>query len=155
MEFALESAILRSSISSRANASSPNTFLTPVWQSSKLPRTPQTDTFEPVVVTICLRWMSLTPPSGYSTPTLTWSTSLKPSSAALPVSPDVATRIMKSWSILPSSCCFSTLAEKKRGRHCSAMSLNALVGPCHSSSTCVSASSEVIGQISGVSKLSP
>ena len=68
MEFALDKVTLCSESSFSAYASSPKTFFTPVWQSSKLPRTPQTCTLSPVVVTICLRWMSLTPPSGNSTP---------------------------------------------------------------------------------------
>ena len=106
-------------------------------------------------VAICLNWMSLTPPSGYMTPMDTPSASRKPSSAALPVSPDVATRIMKSWSSLPCSRSCAALAEKNFGRHCSAMSLNALVGPCHSSSTWVLAVSEVMGQMRSSSKLSP
>ena len=83
------------------------------------------------------------------------STFLNPSSAALPVSPEVATRMQKSWSIAPSSLSFAALAEKKRGRHCSAISLNALVGPCQSSRTWVFSSSEVIGQMRSSSKLSP
>ncbi len=103
MEFALDSATWWPSMNSAANASSPNTRFTPVWQSSKLPRTAHTCTFWPVVVTICLRWMSLTPPSGNSTPMRTPSASLKPSSAALPVSPDVATRMQKVWSSSPRS----------------------------------------------------
>ncbi len=64
MEFALDSATPCSSRSRAAKASSPNTFFAPVWQSSKLPRTPHTCTFSPRWVAICLNWMSLTPPSG-------------------------------------------------------------------------------------------
>ena len=155
MEFALDSATPCSASSFFANASSPNTFFAPVWQSSKLPRTPHTCTLRPRCVAICLNWMSLTPPSGYITPMDTPSTSRKPSSAALPVSPEVATRMRKSWSSLPCSRSWAALAEKNRGRHCSAMSLNALVGPCHSSSTWVSAVSDVIGQMRSSSKLPP
>ena len=82
-------------------------------------------------------------------------TSAKPSRAALPVSPDVATRIMNSWSSFPCSRSCLALAEKNLGRHCSAMSLNALVGPCQSSSTWVVALSVVMGQMRSSSKLSP
>ena len=96
MELALERAMRYSSSNFSANFSSAKACLTPVWQSSKLPRTAHTCTLSPVVVTICLRWMSLTPPSGNSTPMETPSTPLKPSRAALPVSPEVATRIMNS-----------------------------------------------------------
>ncbi len=67
MEFALDSATPCSASSCSANASSPNTFFAPVWQSSKLPRTPHTCTLRPRCVAICLNWMSLTPPSGYIT----------------------------------------------------------------------------------------
>ena len=155
MEFALDRAMASSASSCSAKASSENTRFTPVWQSSKLPRTAQTRTLSPVVVTICLRWMSLTPPSGNSTPMQTPSTPLKPSRAALPVSPEVATRIMNSWSNVPSARCWAALAEKKWGRHWSAMSLKALVGPCHSSRMWVSSSSEVMGQMAASSKLSP
>ena len=155
MELALDSATPWAASRRSANAASENTFLTPVWQSSKLPRTAHTCTFSPVCVTICLRWMSLTPPSGNSTPMRTPSASLNPSNAALPVSPEVATRMRKSWSSCPRSRSAPALAEKNRGRHCRAMSLNALVGPCHSSSTWVCASSDVRGQMRSSSKFFP
>ena len=155
MEFALESATEQPSMSSAAKASSPNTRFTPVWQSSKLPRTAHTCTLPPVVVTICLRWMSLTPPSGNSTPMRTPSTPLKPSRAALPVSPEVATRMQNSWSSSPRSRSSRALAEKNCGRHCSAMSLKALVGPCQSSSTWVPSPSDTIGAMASSSKLEP
>jgi hypothetical protein len=64
--------------------------------------------------------------------------SAKPSSAALPVSPEVATRIRKSSASVPSRLLIETASEKKSGMHCSAMSLNASVGPCQSSSTWMS-----------------
>ena len=83
------------------------------------------------------------------------STSRKPSSAALPVSPEVATSMRKSPLSLPWARSFWALAWKKRGRHCSAMSLKALVGPCHSSSTWVPSESVVMGQTSSVSKAFP
>jgi len=63
MEFALERRMLRCS-SSAAMALSPNTFFTPVWASSKLPRTAYTATLAPSCVAICKRWISLVPPVG-------------------------------------------------------------------------------------------
>ena len=47
-----------------ANAASLKAALTALWQSSKLPRTPNTPTLSPCCVTICLRWMSETPSAG-------------------------------------------------------------------------------------------
>ncbi len=46
------------------SAASLNRALTPVWQSSKLPRTATTRVLAPSVVAICRRWISLTPPWG-------------------------------------------------------------------------------------------
>ena len=78
-------------------------------------------------------------------------TSRKPSSAALPVSPLVATRMLATRS----SPFFFREAVSSRGMICSAMSLKALVGPCQSSSTQVSGSRAVTGAMAGWSKFSP
>ena len=63
IEFALESEIPRRR-SSSSPASAAKACFTPVWQSSKLPRTAQTVTFLPSCVTIWARWIALTPPWG-------------------------------------------------------------------------------------------
>ena len=60
---------------------------------------------------------------------LVWGTSAKPSMAALPVSPEVATRMQT----VLSSPVLRRAAESSWGSIWSAMSLKALVGPCHSS----------------------
>ena len=57
-------------------------------------------------------------------------TSRKPSSAALPVSPEVAVRIH----IFLSGITLAAETAINRGRSWRAMSLKAQVGPCHSSS---------------------
>ncbi len=93
----------------------------------------------PRCVTICLHWMSLTPPSGYITP---MRTAVHVAEALERGLARVARRGHQDEEVvveLPCSRSAAALAEKNRGRHCSAMSLNALVGPCHSSSTWVSA----------------
>ena len=66
-------------------------------------------------------------------------TSWKPASAAFPVSPDVATRMR----IVACSPVFLSAVDMSCGSSWSAMSLNALVGPCQSSSTLRSCSSRV------------
>ena len=63
MELALDRRISRFA-SSAAMAVSPKTFFTPVWASSKLPRTAYTATLLPSCVAICRRWISLVPPVG-------------------------------------------------------------------------------------------
>ena len=57
----------------------------------------------------------------------------KEASAAMPVSPDVATSMT---AVFPSAV-FLSERVKRCGRICSAMSLNAQVGPCHSSKICL------------------
>ena len=59
-------------------------------------------------------------------------TSAKPARAAFPVSPEVATRMTVSLS----GAVFDTETVKKYGNICRAISLNAQVGPCHSSKIC-------------------
>ena len=51
--------------------------------------------------------------------------------------------------------CASTASEKNSGMHCSAMSLNALVGPCHSSSTCMPATTSTTGAMRASSHCAP
>ena len=58
-------------------------------------------------------------------------TSLKPSRAALPVSPEVAVRMTASFP--PPAFCRAVV--RKWGKICRAMSLKAQVGPCQSSSS--------------------
>ena len=57
------------------------------------------------------------------------STSRKPSRAAFPVSPEVATRMQTVFF----SSFFTSEADRRWGSICRAISLKAQVGPCHSS----------------------
>ena len=85
-------------------------------------------------------------------------TSRKPSRAALPVSPEVATRMQELPVELPLGPQLGHRGWPGRSAAgtCSAMSLKAqVVGPCHSSSTWVFSERVVTGQISGVSKALP
>ena len=84
-----------------------------------------------------------------------WLRSAKPSSAAFPVSPDVATSTRNSSVGTPEAMRRSIASEKKTGMHCSAMSLNAEVGPCQSSSTCMPGATSRIGATASVSKFEP
>ncbi len=68
--------------------------------------------------------------------------SANPASAALPVSPEVAVTIMIFSSPVPS---FEPVRAMRRGSIWRATSLKALVGPCHSSSTCVGTPSALAG----------
>ena len=81
---------------------------------------------------------------------LVWGTLAKPSIAAFPVSPEVATRMQT----VLSSPVFRSAAESSWGSICRAMSLKAEVGPCHSSRQCVFPSTFRKGAASGVSYLS-
>ncbi len=78
--------------------------------------------------------------------------SANPASAALPVSPEVAVTIMIFSSPAPS---FEPVRAMRRGSIWRATSLKALVGPCHSSSTCVGTPSALAGarRFTGVSCL--
>ena len=123
-------------VSSWARAFSPSSpesaakaLFTPLWQSSKLPRTAQTVTFAPSWVTICARCTAETPPCGKNTKIRVPGTSWKPSSAALPVSPEVAVSTTVSL-VLP---LFSFAAATSCGSIESATSLKAAVGPRKSS----------------------
>ena len=80
---------------------------------------------------------------------LVWGTSAKPSMAALPVSPEVATRMQ---TVLPSPVFFSA-AESSWGSIWRAMSLKALVGPCQSSRQYVVSSTVRTGATAAVSNL--
>ena len=117
--------------SSSSPASAAKARFTPVWQSSKLPRTAQTVTFCPSCVSICARCTFDTPPCGKNTKIRVPGTSWKPSSAALPVSPEVAV----STTVSPLSPRFSFAAATSCGSIESATSLKAAVGPRKSSST--------------------
>ena len=77
-------------------------------------------------------------------------TSAKPSIAALPVSPEVATRMQA----VLSSPVFFRAAESSCGSICSAMSLKALVGPCQSSRQWVASSRVRTGATASVSNFS-
>ena len=79
-----------------------------------------------------------------------WGTSAKPSMAAFPVSPEVATRMQTVLSspVLPKA------AERSWGSIWSAMSLKAEVGPCHSSRQWVWPSRLWTGATASVSNLS-
>ena len=68
--------------------------------------------------------------------------SANPARAALPVSPEVAVTIMIFSSPVPS---FEPVRAMRRGSIWRATSLKALVGPCHSSSTCVGTPSALAG----------
>ena len=63
MELALDRRMFRPA-SRAAMSLSAKTRLTPVWASSKLPRTAYTATLAPSWVAICSRWISLVPPVG-------------------------------------------------------------------------------------------
>jgi len=121
---------------------------TPFWASSKFPLTAATPTLQPSWVTIWSRWTSLTPSSGKNTIILVPGTSLNPSRAAFPVSPEVATSI----TISAFSPVLAAARGKNLGRACRAISLKALVGPCQSSSTYVPLYNSLTGAISGCSK---
>lgn len=76
-------------------------------------------------------------------------TSANPSSAALPVSPEVATRIQA----VRFSPIFFSEAVSRWGSIWSAMSLNAQVGPCHSSRICLPSPRFTTGAVSGAAEL--
>ena len=84
---------------SRSSASRKAAF-TSRWQSSNVPLISKAVIFFPSVVN-CFSWMSLTFPEGYKTITRIPGTSKKPLATALPVSPEVATRITISRSTWP------------------------------------------------------
>jgi hypothetical protein len=108
-------------------------------------------TLAPDWVTIWSFCTSDTPSLGKNTTMLAPGTSAKPSSAALPVSPLVATRMQT----FRSSPHFFSDAVRKCGRICRAMSLNAQVGPCHSSRKAVLLSVKRRGAMAGSSKFPP
>ena len=81
---------------------------------------------------------------------MVWGTSAKPSIAALPVSPEVATRM---HTVLDSPV-LRRAAESSWGSICRAMSLKALVGPCHSSRQWVAPSTVRTGATASVSNFS-
>ena len=118
-------------LSSALNSSSAYIRFTARWQSSKLPLTAATYTLFPSCTHICKRCIFATPSSGKNTATFVPGTFLKPSNAALPVSPLVAAKMsISSW--LPVT---SQLRFIKYGNTCNAISLNAHVGPWNSSKT--------------------
>ena len=123
MEFALESETPCSESSFSAKAASPNTFLAPVWQSSKLPRTaPHVDVRSALRGHLAVLDVAH-PAVGIHDRDGDMGRVAEAFEGGLPVSPDVATRIRKSWSSLPCSRSWAADALKKRGRHCSAISL--------------------------------
>ncbi|OHB33740.1 MAG: hypothetical protein A2882_05475 [Phenylobacterium sp. RIFCSPHIGHO2_01_FULL_70_10] len=67
---------------------------TMAWQSSKVPWTDTQRTFGSAAVVMKRRWTSEMRPSGNSTQTRTWSRPRKASTAAPPVSPEVAQRMV-------------------------------------------------------------
>ena len=122
------------SCSSERNASSANIAFTRSWQSSNVPSTATLCTFGSSTVVICRRWTSLTRPAGCNTTMSRFALPTHAAIAAEPVSPDVATTIVRRSPRRSSS------ASMSRPTSWSATSLNDSVGPCQSSCTQMSRS---------------
>ena len=102
---------------------------TNAWQSSKVPSIASACTLASGAVVIIRRCTSEMRPCGNSTTTSTWPRPRNASTAAPPVSPDVATTM-----VVRSDVCCSTWSIS-RATNCIARSLKASVGPWNSSST--------------------
>jgi len=124
------------------------TRFTRSWQSSKTPSIAMLKMFASWSEYICAAWNGLMRPWGESMNTFTRALPLSAYSADEPVSPLVAPSTLRFRS------CFSRTCSKRFPRSCSAMSLNASVGPLERPRTCRFGSSVLSGVISGVPKTS-
>ena len=147
MEFAEENFTPLSATSFATSASTKRRFKN-CCASSKLPSMAVTFTFDPSCFCICSCCIGLTPSVGKNTWICVPGTSLKPSKAAFPVSPEVAVKINTSFV----SFSASFAATNKYGNKDNAISLKACVRPWNNSNTDTRSNKECIGAISGVSK---
>jgi hypothetical protein len=130
------------------NARSDETRFTRSWQSSNLPSIAMLKMLASASEYICALWKGLMRPCGESMNTLSRALPFSACSAAEPVSPLVAPRMLSVRSCLSRTC------SKRFPSSCIAMSLNASVGPFESPRMCRLGSSVRSGVISGAPKLS-
>ena len=129
-------------------AASPDTALTMSWQSSNTPFTARLKMFGSCSENICAVWKGLMRPWGESMKTRMPFFPRIAYSAAEPVSPEVAPRMLSS---LPS---LASTYSNRFPSSCIARSLNASVGPLERPRMCSPGSSVFSGVMSSLRKVS-